>query len=285
MEENKITIQDILSMKGKSKITMLTAYDYPLASLVDRAGIDMILVGDSVANVVLGLDSTTKVGMTEMIHHAKAVTRAVKHALVIGDMPYESYQVNPADSVKNARRFIEEAKCDAVKLEWFDRCLEVTEQIIKTEIPVMGHIGLTPQTADKLGGFKVQGKDARTAKRLIEQALVLEKLGCFSLVLECVPDKIAEMITKNLKIPTIGIGAGINCDGQVLVTHDLLGLFERFTPKFVKKYINLAPMISQAIEEYKKEVIEGKFPTKNHSFTIKEEELKKLSEDISYGAF
>ena len=139
-----------------------------------------------------------------------------------------------------------------------------------------GHIGLTPQTADKLGGFKVQGKDARTAKRLIEQALALEKLGCFSLVLECVPDKIAEMITKNLKIPTIGIGAGINCDGQVLVTHDLLGLFERFTPKFVKKYINLAPMISQAIEEYKKEVIEGKFPTKNHSFTIKEEELKKL---------
>jgi len=276
MNEKKITVQDIVSLKGKCKITMLTAYDYPLASLVDRAGIDMILVGDSVANVVLGLDSTTKVGMTEMIHHAKAVTRAVKHALVIGDMPYESYQVNPADSVKNARRFIEEAKCDAVKLEWFDRCLEVTEQIIKTEIPVMGHIGLTPQTADKLGGFKVQGKDARTARRLIEQALALEKLGCFSLVLECVPDKIAEMITKNLKIPTIGIGAGINCDGQVLVTHDLLGLFERFTPKFVKKYINLAPMISQAIEEYKKEVIEGKFPTKNHSFTIKEEELRKL---------
>lgn len=276
MEENKITIQDILSMKGKSKITMLTAYDYPLASLVDRAGIDMILVGDSVANVVLGLDSTTKVGMTEMIHHAKAVTRAVKHALVIGDMPYESYQVNPADSVKNARRFIEEAKCDAVKLEWFDRCLEVTEQIIKTEIPVMGHIGLTPQTADKLGGFKVQGKDARTAKRLIEQALALEKLGCFSLVLECVPDKIAEMITKKIKIPTIGIGAGMHCDGQVLVTYDLLGLFERFTPKFVKKYINLAPLISQAIEEYKKEVAEGKFPTQEHSFTIKEEELKKL---------
>jgi 3-methyl-2-oxobutanoate hydroxymethyltransferase len=280
MAQEKLNIKDILSLKGKRKITMLTAYDYPLASLIDRAGIDMILVGDSVANVVLGLDSTTKVGMTEMIHHAKAVTRAVKHALVIGDMPYESYQVNPADSVKNARRFIEEAKCDAVKLEWFDRCLEVTRQIIKTEIPVMGHIGLTPQTADKLGGFKVQGKDAEQAKRLIEQALALEKLGCFSLVLECVPDKIAEMITQNLKIPTVGIGAGIHCDGQVLVTHDLLGLFERFTPKFVKKYINLAPMISQAIEEYKKEVIEGKFPTKNHSFTIKEEELKKLSEDI-----
>ncbi|MDP3731510.1 MAG: 3-methyl-2-oxobutanoate hydroxymethyltransferase [Candidatus Omnitrophota bacterium] len=264
-------------------MTMLTAYDYPLASLIDKAGIDMILVGDSVANVVLGLDSTTKVGMTEMIHHAKAVTRAVKHALVIGDMPYESYQacpdgrqVNPQESVKNAKRFIDEAKCDAVKLEWFDRCLEVTEQIVKAGIPVMGHIGLTPQTADKLGGFKVQGKDAGQAKRLIEQASLLEKLGCFSVVLECVPDKIAEMITKKIKIPTIGIGAGIHCDGQGLVTHDLLGLFERFTPKFVKKYINLAPLISQAIEEYKKEVKEEKFPTKEHSFTIKEEELEKL---------
>ena len=277
MEDNKkVTIQNILSLKGKRKITMLTAYDYPLASLIDRAGIDMILVGDSVANVVLGLDSTTKVGMTEMIHHTKAVTRAVKHALVIGDMPYESYQVNPRESVKNAQRFIEEAKCDAVKLEWFDHCLEVTTQIIKAEIPVMGHIGLTPQTADKLGGFKVQGKDAEQAKRLIEQALALEKLGCFSLVLECVPDKIAEMITQDLKIPTIGIGAGINCDGQVLVTYDLLGLFERFTPKFVKKYINLAPLISKAIEDYRKEVTEGKFPTKDHSFTIKEEELKKI---------
>ncbi len=282
-EDKKITIKDILALKGKRKITMLTAYDYPLASLIDKAGIDLILVGDSVANVVLGLDSTTKVGMVEMIHHAKAVTRAVKRALVIGDMPYDSYQalptgrqVNPQESVKNARRFIDEAKCDAVKLEWFNRCLEVTEQIIKAGIPVMGHIGLTPQTADKLGGFKVQGKDAEAAQRLIEQAMALEKLGCFSIVLECVPDKIAEMITKKLKIPTIGIGAGINCDGQVLVTYDLLGLFERFTPKFVKKYINLSPLILQAIEEYKKEVTEEKFPAKEHSFTIKEEELKKL---------
>jgi len=276
MEQAKITTQDILSLKGKRKITMLTAYDYPLASLIDRARIDMILVGDSVANVVLGLDSTTKVGMTEMIHHAKAVTRAVKHALVIGDMPYESYQINPEESVKNARRFIEEAGCDAVKLEWFDKCLEVTEKIIKAGIPVMGHIGLTPQTADKIGGFKVQGKDAEAAKRLIEQALTLEKLGCFSIVLECVPDKIAEMITKKLEIPTIGIGAGVNCDGQVLVTYDLLGLFERFTPKFVKRYINLSALISKAIEDFKFEVIQEKFPTQEHSFTIKGEELEKL---------
>ena len=272
----KITVQDILALKNKRKITMLTAYDYPLAALMDRTGIDMILVGDSVANVVLGLDSTTKVGMVEMIHHAKAVTRAVKHALVIGDMPYDSYQVNPQESVKNARRFIDEADCGAVKLEWFDQCLEVTAKIIQSGIAVMGHIGLTPQTADKLGGFKVQGKDAETARRLIEQAAALEKLGCFSLVLECVPDKIAQIITQKLKIPTIGIGAGIHCDGQVLVIHDLLGLFERFKPKFVKQYINLGPQIQKAIEEYIKEVVEGKFPAAEHSFTIKSEELEKL---------
>lgn len=277
METIQLTYKDILALKGKRKITMLTAYDFPLASLVDKAGIDIILVGDSLANVVLGLKSTTEVGMSEMIHHSKAVTRAVKHALVIGDMPYESYQTNPQESVKNAQRFMEEAKCGAVKLEWFDKCLEVTEKIIKAGIPVMGHIGLTPQTADKIGGFKVQGKDAEAAKRLIEQASALEKLGCFSIVLECVPDKIAGMISEKLKIPTIGIGAGIQCDGQVLVIHDLLGLFERFTPKFVKKYINLSPMIQKALEEYKAEVIQGTFPGPEHSFSIKEEELKKIS--------
>ncbi len=278
MDQKKKSVQDILSLKGKRKITMLTAYDYPLASLVDKAGIDMILVGDSLANVVLGLQSTTQVGMTEMLHHAKAVTRAVKNAFVIGDMPYDSYQVNPEESVKNARRFMDEAKCDAIKLEWFDQCLEVTEKIIKAGIPVMGHIGLTPQTADKIGGFKVQGKDAEAASRLIKQAQDLERLGCFSIVLECVPDKIAEMITRKLKIPTIGIGAGISCDGQVLVIHDLLGLFERFKPKFVKQYINLTAQIQKALEDYKKEVLEGKFPTAEHSFTIKEEELKKLGQ-------
>jgi len=276
MEQKKITIQDILSLKNRRKLTMLTAYDYPLATLIDRAGIDLILVGDSVANVVLGLESTTQVGMLEMLHHAKAVSRAVKRALVIGDMPYESYQINPEKSVENARRFMEEAKCDAVKLEWFERCPEVTEAIIKAKIPVMGHIGLTPQTADKLGGFKVQGKDAEVAGRLIEQAVLLEKLGCFSLVLECVPDRIAQIITQKLKIPTIGIGAGPYCDGQVLVTYDLLGLFERFTPKFVKKYINLSALILKALQEYKKEVEAGLFPGPEHCFSIKDEELKKI---------
>ena len=276
MGQEKITAKDIIALKNKRKITMLTAYDYPLASLIDRAGIDMILVGDSLANVVLGLDSTTKVGMSEMLHHAKAVTRAVRHALVIGDMPYESYQVNPDESVKNAKRFIDEAHCDCIKLEWFDRCLEVSEEIISAGIAVIGHIGLTPQTADKSGGFKVQGKDAEAAQKLIEQASLLERLGCFSIVLECVPDKIAKLITQKLTIPTIGIGAGVHCDGQVLVTYDLLGLFERFTPKFVKKYINLSPLILKAVEEYKNEVLQEKFPEPKHSFTIKEEELAKL---------
>ena len=274
--ENRISVKDILALKNKRKITMLTAYDYPIASLVDKAGIDMILVGDSLANVVLGLDSTTKVGMAEMLHHAKAVTRAVKHALVIADMPYESYQVNPEESVKNARCFINEANCQAIKLEWFDKCPEVTKEIAQADIPVMGHIGLTPQTADKLGGFKVQGKDAEAARKLIEEAQRLEALGCFAIVLECVPDKIAEIITRKLKVPTIGIGGGRNCDGQVLVINDMLGLFERYTPKFVKKYLNLSPLILKAIEDYKFEVVEGTFPAPEHSFSIKEEELKKI---------
>jgi 3-methyl-2-oxobutanoate hydroxymethyltransferase len=274
--DNKITVVDVIGMKNKRKLTMLTAYDYPMAALVDKAGIDMILVGDSLANVVLGLESTTQVGMWEMLHHAKAVTRAVKNALVIGDMPYESYQTNPGEAVKNARRFIEEAKCAAIKLEWFEKCLEVTEDIVKAGISVMGHIGLTPQTADKLGGFKVQGKDAEAAQRLIEQALALENAGCFALVLECVPDKIAELITRKLKIPTISCGAGPHCDGQVLVINDMLGLFERYTPKFVKKYINLSAEIQAAIENYKNEVLEGKFPSAEHCFMIKKEELDKL---------
>lgn len=268
--------QEIISLKNRRKITMLTAYDYPTASLVDRAGIDMILVGDSLANVVLGLESTTQVGMPEMLHHAKAVGRAVKNALVIADMPFGSYQNNPLEAVKNARRFIQEAGCQAVKLEWFINCPITTEQIIKEGIAVMGHIGLTPQTADKDGGFKVQGKDAQTAKKLIEQALLLEKSGCFAVLLECVPDRLARLITEKLKIPTIGIGAGAYCDGQVLVINDMLGLFERYTPKFVKKYADLSKSILKAVEEFKGEVLRQEFPGPQHSFTIKDEELKKI---------
>lgn len=274
---NKVTIQNLMEKKAKGfPITMLTAYDYPMASIIDNAGIDIILVGDSVANVILGLESTTEVGMAEMLHHAKAVRRGVKNALLVGDMPFESYQLNPEDSVKNASRFIDEAGCDAVKLEWFKDCLAATKRTVKAGIPVMGHIGLTPQTADKLGGFKVQGKDAEAANRLIEQAELLEKTGSFSIVLECIPDVLAELITERLHIPTIGIGAGPKCDGQVLVTHDLLGLYEKFRPKFVKRYSNLSEQIRKAVEGYKFEVENRLFPAKEHSFPMKEEEARKL---------
>jgi len=276
METKKIKVEDIIALKGRRRLTMLTAYDYPLATLIDQSGIDMILVGDSLANVVLGLDSTTEVGMSEMLHHAKAVTRGVKRAFVIGDMPYESYQINPQESAANARRFIKEAACDAVKLEWFDSCLEATRAIIEAGIPTMGHIGLTPQTAAKSGGFKVRGKDAEAASRLIEEAVELQDAGCFSIVLECVPDKISEIITGKLKIPVIGIGAGVACDGQVLVTHDLLGLYPRHTPKFVKKYTDLTAVIQEALAKYKQEVESGIFPDAAHSFTIKQEELGKI---------
>lgn len=271
-------INQIKNLKNKRKITMLTAYDYPIAHLVDKAGIDIILVGDSLANVALGLESTTQVGMPEMLHHAKAVRRGVKNALLIADMPYSAYQLKPDECVINAQRFITEAGCQGVKLEWFDHCLDVTEQLVQAHIPVIGHIGLTPQTADKTNGFKCQGKDAQTASGLIDQAIELEKKGCFAIVLECLPDKISQLITKKLTIPTIGIGAGVHCDGQVLVTNDMLGLFERYTPKFVKKYADLSGSILEAVENFKNEVIGEKFPTSGHSFTIKEEEFKKIND-------
>ena len=277
--DNKITVDDIRLLKGKRKFTLLTAYDYPFAQALDRAGIDIILVGDSVANVVLGLESTKEVGMQEMIHHAKAVGRAVKQALLVGDMPYEAYQKDIKVAVKNAKRFIDEAKCDAVKLEWFDKAIQAITMVIKAGIPVMGHIGLTPQTADKLGGFKVQGKDALAAKNFILQAKLLEEAGCFSLLLECIPDKLAEIITKKVKIPTIGIGAGPYCDAQALVTYDMIGLFDRYTPKFVKKYANLSNEAIKAFQEFQRDVLEGRFPSKEHSFSISEEELKKLASD------
>lgn len=275
----KMTVAEILRLKGKRKITMLTAYDYPFALALEKAGIDMILVGDSVANVVLGLDSTKGMSMSEMLYHAKAVGRAVKNALLIGDMPYVSYQQDSSDCVKNARLFVEVAGCDAVKLEWFDEAVSTAESLIKVGIPVMGHIGLTPQTADELGGFKVQGKDAQAARRLIEQARRLEEVGCFSILLECVPDKIAGIITQKLKIPTIGIGAGPYCDGQVLVTHDMLGLFDRYTPKFVKRYADLMQEMITAFEEYKQDVEEGRFPAQEHSYKIALQELEKLLDE------
>lgn len=278
MNDHKMTVNDIKNCKGRRKITMLTAYDYTMAESCEKAGIDIILVGDSLANVVLGLDSTKDVTMDQMIYHAQAVRRGAKNSFIIGDMPFVAYQKNVKASVKNARRFKKEAGCDAVKIEWFDQALTAVRDCIKAGIPVMGHIGLTPQTADKLGGFKVQGRDAAAAGRLISQARELEEAGCFSILMECVPDKVAGLITKKAKVPTIGIGAGLYCDGQVLVTHDMLGLFNRYTPKFVKKYAELSRLMVESFAEYKKDVEELRFPAPAHSFSISPEEFKKIEE-------
>ena len=244
--------------------------------MVDEAEIDTILVGDSLGMVVLGYESTVPVTMDEMIHHAKAVRRGTKYAFLIGDMPFMSYQISKEEAVRNAGRFMKEAGCDAVKLEGGDEVLDVTKAIVDAGIPVLGHLGLTPQTASKLGGFKVQGKDAAAAKKILDQALRQEKAGCFGVLLECVPDMVAKLITEKLSVPTISCGAGRYCDGQVLVTNDMVGLFDRFTPKFVKQYVKLAPSILEGFKKYKDEVEKGIFPDEAHSFTIKEEEIKKL---------
>lgn len=277
MDRKKVTITDLYEKKRDGRrITMLTAYDYPTARLVDDAGIDCVLVGDSLGMVVLGYDSTVPVTMDDMLHHAKAVRRGTKYSFMIGDMPFGSYQVSKEEAIRNAARFMKEAGCDAVKLEGGDEVLEVTKAIIDAGIPVLGHLGLTPQTVSKLGGYRIQGKDADAAKKIMDEALRLQQAGCFGIVLECVPDKVAALITEKLKIPTIGIGAGAACDGQVLVVNDMIGLFDRFVPKFVKQYAKLSPLISEAFARYKDEVEKGVFPAKEHSFTMKEEEMRKL---------
>lgn len=277
MSRKKLTIADLQEKKQKKqKITMLTAYDYPSARILDQAGIDTILVGDSLGNVVLGYESTVPVTMDEMVHHCKAVSRAVKSSFVIGDMPFLSYQVTHEKAVENAGRFIKEAGCDAVKLEGGTEMAPTVKAIVTAGIPVCAHIGLTPQTATMLSGYKVQGKNAKSARKLIQSAKDLEEAGAFIIVFECIPDFLASRITKDLKIPTIGIGAGKECDGQVLVYHDLVGLFDRFTPKFVKQYINLTPMIKEAIAKYKAEVEAGKFPGPEHTFSMDKKEAKKL---------
>jgi 3-methyl-2-oxobutanoate hydroxymethyltransferase len=271
----KVSILDLQRKKAeKQPITMLTAYDYPGATLVDEAGIDMILVGDSLAMTVLGHPNTVSVTMDEMLHHCKAVARGAKRAFLIGDMPFMSYQTGSIEAIRNAGRFLKEAGMDAVKLEGGREVLEVTQAITQAGIPVMGHVGLTPQTATKLGGFKVQAKTAAAAERLLEDALLLQEAGCFALVLEAVPASVAEAVTNKVNIPTIGIGAGPGCDGQVLVFHDVLGLFDRFIPKFVKQYTNLRQPIIEALQAYKAEVEARTFPTAAHSYTISEEELQ-----------
>ncbi|NQT46317.1 MAG: 3-methyl-2-oxobutanoate hydroxymethyltransferase [Candidatus Omnitrophica bacterium] len=277
MDRKKVTIPELQNIKAKGeKITMLTAYDYPMAKIMDEAGIDMILVGDSLGMVVLGYESTLPVTMDEMIHHTKAAKRGTKSAFLVGDMPFMSYQASIEDAVCNAGRFMKEGGCDAVKLEGGAEVIKQAKAIFDAGIPVVGHLGLTPQSATKLGGFKVQGKDAEAAKRIIDDALKLQEAGCFSIILECIPDKLAKMITEKVTVPTIGIGAGPDCDGQVLVTHDMVGLFDRFVPKFAKQYVKLSDQMGGAFREYIAEVKKGEFPTQKHSFVMKQEELEKV---------
>ena len=277
MDRKKATIAELMQKKEKGqKITMMTAYDYPTANLVDQAGIDIVLVGDSLGMVMLGYDSTVPVTMDEMIHHCKAVSRGTKNSFIIGDMPFMSYHTSIEQAIINAGRFIKEASCDSVKLEGGSDMAPVIKAIVRTGIPVCAHIGLTPQTATMLSGFKVQGKDAESAKELIQSAKDLEVAGAFMIVMECIPDSLAARITGELTIPTIGIGAGKDCDGQVLVYHDLVGLFERFTPKFVKQYTNFSPRIKEALVQYRTEVENGTFPGPEHTFAMKKEEAKKM---------
>src|SRR5512135_1660358 len=263
----KITIQDFLKKKTeKKKITMLTAYDYPFAQIVDEAGIDGILVGDSLGMVVQGLENTLPVTMEEMIYHTKLVTRGVKNAIVIGDMPFMSYQTGVGDAVRNAGRFLKEAGASAIKLEGGAEVADQIRAMARADIPVMAHIGLTPQSIHRMGGYKVQGKTEEAASRLIEEARIAEDAGAFSLLLEAIPMGLAKKITEELSIPTIGIGAGPYCDGQVLVLHDVIGMFERFVPKFVKRYANLKDAALKAVTDYKEEVEKGTFPSEETSF-------------------
>ncbi len=259
-------------------IAMLTGYDYPTALALDRAGVDGILVGDSLAMVVLGYENTLPVTMDEMLHHCRAVARGAKTALLIGDMPFMSFQVSVEEAVRNAGRFLQQGGMDAVKLEGGRERLDAVRAIVGAGIPVMGHLGLTPQSVHQLGGFRPQGKTASTARRLFEDAVLLEEAGCFSIVLESVPARLAEHISQKLSIPTIGIGAGAACDGQVLVTHDLLGLFERFTPKFVKKYADLHTEMQRTFTAYLTDVREHIFPAQEHSVEMAEEEWDEFLE-------
>ncbi len=277
MTKTKLTVRDIRRMKEHGeKITMLTAYDARFASLIDEAGIDLVLVGDSLGMVVLGYESTVPVTMAEMLHHAKAAKSGVRRAVLVGDLPFLSYQIDVREAIRNAGRFLKEAGCDAVKLEGGEEVCDTVAAIVRAGIPVMGHIGLTPQTAGQLGGYKVQGNELESAQKMLRDAKALAAAGAFALVLECIPDRLAAAITEAIGIPTIGIGAGPYCDGQVLVTHDLVGMFEKFVPRFVKQYANLAPQIKEAITSFRDEVRSGAYPDAAHSFPMQDEVMQRL---------
>lgn len=258
------------------RLTMLTAYDYSTAKLIDASGIDSVLVGDSLGMVMLGYEDTLSVTMEDMIHHTKAVARGVKDALVVSDLPFMSYQTSVYDAVTNAGRLIKEGRAQAVKLEGGLEVCPQIKAIVEASIPVMAHLGLTPQSVNAFGGFKVQGKDEEAARSLIEQAKAVEAAGAFAVVLECIPAKLADLITKSISIPTIGIGAGNGCDGQVLVYQDMLGLYSDFTPKFVKRYAEIGPQMQTAIEDYITEVKSGAFPAAEHTFALSDAVIEKL---------
>lgn len=267
IDRTRVTTAAVRSMKQKGeKISMLTAYDYPTARILDEVGIDLMLVGDSLGMVVLGYSSTLPVTMEEMIHHTKAVCRGTRWAMVIADMPFMSYQESPEQALHNAGRFLKETEAQSVKIEGGREVAEMTSRMTTSGIPVMGHLGLTPQSVQQFGGFKVQGRGDKAGRRILEDALMLQEAGVFSIVLEAIPSELAGEITRSLSIPTIGIGAGPFCDGQVLVINDILGVYDRFTPKFVKKYANLSPTISSAVRQYAEEVKSGRFPSSEHSF-------------------
>jgi 3-methyl-2-oxobutanoate hydroxymethyltransferase len=277
----KVTTLTLSQLKKNDKpITMLTAYDYATAVAVDMAGIDMILVGDSLGMVVLGYENTLPVTMDDMIHHCKPVSRGSRYAMLIGDMPFMSYQASVDEAVRNAGRFLQEGGMDAVKLEGGRERLQAVSAIISAGIPVMGHLGLTPQSVHQMGGFRAQGKTAQAAKNLLDDALALHKAGCFALVLETIPARLARLVSERIEIPTIGIGAGVGCDGQVLVTHDLCGMFDRFTPRFVKKYADLNGEMARAFETYKSDVQSLVFPGDEHSIEMPEEQWQELLKDL-----
>jgi len=277
MSKKKITIPECKAIKGTGKkFTLITAYDVLMASVIDKTPVEMILVGDSLGMTVLGYDSTVPVTMDDIIHHCKPVVKGAPNTFIVGDMPFGSYNTGIEDAARNANRIMKEGGCDAVKLEGGKNVAHIVEFLVNGGIPVMGHIGLTPQTAGQLGGFKVQGKDAESAKRLIEDAKAIEKAGAFAIVLECIPTPVGKLITEELTIPTMGIGAGLYCDAQVLVTQDLLGMFDRFVPKFVKQYAKMNQQMVDAINCFYQETQDGSFPSPEYSFGMKEEDLKKL---------
>lgn len=281
MPEKKVDIGRLQEMKkAGEKITMLTAYDYPTASILDEAGVDCLLVGDSAGNVVLGYPDTIRVTMDELIMLTAAVSRAAKRAMVIGDMPFMSYNISIEDAIRNAGRFMKEAGADAVKLEGGDNVLTTVNALVKAGIPVIGHLGLTPQTAGMLGGYRVQGKTAEQALKMIEDAKRLEEAGAIMIVLELVPESVAQLLTEEISIPTIGIGAGAETSGQVLVLHDILSIRSGFSPKFVKHYANVGEEIAKAAAGYVSDVKAKTFPAKDHRFKITEEEFAKIEKAV-----